>query len=160
MVGTPFTEEFAPLPADWPARLADLSGEGRVVLGTDFPNIPYAYWRQLEAIRSWAAADDRLGEGFLRSVLHDAPAAPALGCADPPGGMIDGPDRVMMEGPAACRTVGGQGEGGDWFRLRAVDQEKRAEEGDDDLDNHPSQRYKRREQYSARVPARCLTASD
>jgi uncharacterized protein len=74
MVGTPFTEGFAPLPADWAARLADLAGEGRVVLGTDFPNIPYAYWRQLEAIRGWAVADDRLGEGFLRSVLHDAPA--------------------------------------------------------------------------------------
>ena len=75
MVGTPFTEDFAPVPPDWPARLAELSGQGRVVLGTDFPNIPYAYWRQLEAIRSWAAADDRLGEGFLRSVLHDAPVA-------------------------------------------------------------------------------------
>jgi uncharacterized protein len=75
MVGTPFTEGFAPLPHDWAARLADLSGAGRVVLGSDFPNIPYAYWRQLEAIRGWAAADDRLGEGFLRSVLHDAPAA-------------------------------------------------------------------------------------
>ena len=74
MVGTPFTEGFAPLPADWPARLADLAGEGRVVLGTDFPNIPYGYWRQLEVIRGWAAADGRLGEGFLRSVLHDAPA--------------------------------------------------------------------------------------
>ena len=75
MVGTPFTEGFAPLPRDWAARLADLSGAGRVVLGTDFPNIPYAYWRQLEAIRGWAAADDRLGEAFLRSVLHDAPTA-------------------------------------------------------------------------------------
>ena len=74
MVGTPFTEGFAPLPADWPARLADLAGEGRVVLGTDYPNIPYGYWRQLEVIRGWAAADGRLGEGFLRSVLHDAPA--------------------------------------------------------------------------------------
>jgi hypothetical protein len=46
-----------------------------VVLGTDFPNIPYAYWCQLEAIRGWAAADDRLGADFLRSVLHDAPVA-------------------------------------------------------------------------------------
>ena len=75
MVGTPFTEDFAPLPLDWAARLAELSGEGRVVLGTDFPNIPYGYWRQLEAIRSWALADDRLGEAFLHSALYDAPAA-------------------------------------------------------------------------------------
>ena len=74
MVGTPFTEGFAPLPADWPARIADLAGDGRVVLGTDFPNIPYPYAEQLRAIAGWAAADDRLGDAFLRSVLHDAPA--------------------------------------------------------------------------------------
>jgi hypothetical protein len=26
------------------------------------------------AVAGWAAADDRLGPAFLRSVLHDAPA--------------------------------------------------------------------------------------
>lgn len=72
MVGTAFSESFAPLPPDWPARLADVAD--RVVLGTDFPNIPYAYAEQVAAIAGWAAADDRLGVGFLRSVLHDAPA--------------------------------------------------------------------------------------
>ena len=72
MVGTPFTEEFAPLPGDWPARLAGVAD--RVALGTDFPNIPYGYWRQLAAIADWAAADDRLGLPFLRAVLHDTPA--------------------------------------------------------------------------------------
>jgi uncharacterized protein len=72
MVGTPYTEEFAPLPSDWPARLVDVAD--RVVLGTDFPNIPYGYHEQLAAIASWAGADDRLGLRFLRSVLHDAPA--------------------------------------------------------------------------------------
>jgi len=46
----------------------------RVVLGSDFPNIPYAYADQLRAVAGWAAADDRLGAGFLRSVLHGAPA--------------------------------------------------------------------------------------
>ena len=45
----------------------------RVVLGSDFPNIPYAYAEQLRAVAGWAAADERLGAGFLRSVLHDAP---------------------------------------------------------------------------------------
>ena len=59
-------------PPDWPARLADVAD--RVVLGTDFPNIPYPYAEQLRAIAGWAAADDRLGDAFLRSVLHDAPA--------------------------------------------------------------------------------------
>ena len=49
----------------------------RVVLGSDFPNIPYPYAEQLAALASWAAADDRLGDPFLRSVLHDAPGPPA-----------------------------------------------------------------------------------
>jgi predicted TIM-barrel fold metal-dependent hydrolase len=72
MVGTPFTERLHPLPLDWPARLADLGD--KVVLGTDFPNIPYEYATQLRTIGQWAAADDRLGEPFLRRVLHDTPA--------------------------------------------------------------------------------------
>jgi predicted TIM-barrel fold metal-dependent hydrolase len=72
MVGTPFTEAMCALPEDWAARLVD-AGD-RVVLGTDFPNIPYDYATQLRAIAGWAAADDGLGEGFLRRVLHDTPA--------------------------------------------------------------------------------------
>ena len=72
MVGTPFTEQLCPLPTDWAARLADVGD--RVVLGTDFPNIPYEYAAQLRAVAGWAAADDRLGDGFLRRVLHDTPA--------------------------------------------------------------------------------------
>nr|WP_219412739.1 amidohydrolase family protein [Pseudonocardia nigra] len=72
MVGTPFSERFAPLPPDWIARLADVAD--RVVFGSDFPNIPYAYAEQVAAVAGWAAADDRLGAAFLRSVLHDAPA--------------------------------------------------------------------------------------
>lgn len=73
MVGTPFAQATAPVPADWPARLVDVAD--RVVLGTDFPNIPYAYAEQIRAIAGWAAADDRLGAAFLRAVLHDTPAA-------------------------------------------------------------------------------------
>jgi predicted TIM-barrel fold metal-dependent hydrolase len=72
MVGTAFSQQFAPLPADWPARLADVSE--RVVFGSDFPNIPYPYAEQVRAVAGWAAADDRLGPAFLRSALHAAPA--------------------------------------------------------------------------------------
>jgi predicted TIM-barrel fold metal-dependent hydrolase len=72
MVGVPFSEQMTPLPADWPAKLADIAG--RVVLGTDFPNIPYSYATQLQAIAGWAAADERLGESFLRAVMNDTPA--------------------------------------------------------------------------------------
>ncbi|PRX43572.1 amidohydrolase family protein [Prauserella shujinwangii] len=77
MVGVPFTERLTPLPADWPQRLVAVAD--RVVLGTDFPNIPYPYAAQLRAIAGWAEADDRLGEPFLRAVLHDTPAK-LLGC--------------------------------------------------------------------------------
>jgi len=72
MVGTPFSLRMAPLPADWTAQLAEHAD--RIALGTDFPNIPYDYATQLRAIAGWAAADDRLGDSFLRAVLHDTPA--------------------------------------------------------------------------------------
>jgi len=72
MVGTPFMERTMPLPVDWPTRLVEVAD--RIVLGTDFPQIPYAYAEQLRAIHRWAEADDRLGAGFLRAVLLDTPA--------------------------------------------------------------------------------------
>jgi predicted TIM-barrel fold metal-dependent hydrolase len=71
MVGVPFKGADEMLPADWAARLAGITG--RVALGTDFPSIPYDYATQLRAIASWADADDRLGEAFLRAVLWDTP---------------------------------------------------------------------------------------
>ncbi len=71
MVGVPFTEAFSPVPPDWPARLADRAD--RVVFGSDFPNIPYDYATQLAAVCGWADADDRLGVGFLRDVVHHTP---------------------------------------------------------------------------------------
>ncbi|UUV35005.1 amidohydrolase [Amycolatopsis roodepoortensis] len=71
MVGVEFTSRGNPLPPDWQDLLAEFPD--RVVLGTDFPNIPYSYATQLRAIAGWAA-DDRLGEPFLRAVLHDTPA--------------------------------------------------------------------------------------
>jgi uncharacterized protein len=72
MVGTAFSNRIAPLPANWPARLADVAD--RVVFGSDFPNIPYPYAEQVRAVADWARADARLGDPFLRSVLHTAPS--------------------------------------------------------------------------------------
>ncbi|EIE97774.1 amidohydrolase family protein [Saccharomonospora glauca] len=72
MVGVPFTEEFMPMPDDWPSRLADVAD--RVVLGTDFPNIPYSYATQLRAVAGWAESHPGLGRSFLRAVLHDTPS--------------------------------------------------------------------------------------
>lgn len=71
MVGVDFTTAIAPLPADWSDRLAE--HQDRVVLGTDFPSIPYPYAEQVQAVASWAD-DPRLGRDFLRAVLHDTPA--------------------------------------------------------------------------------------
>lgn len=72
MVGVPFHGARRALPADWPARLVDVTD--RIVLGTDFPNIPHPYATQLAAIEGWAEADERLGEPFLRAVLYENPA--------------------------------------------------------------------------------------
>lgn len=72
MVGVPFNGADQLLPADWAARLAGITD--RIVLGTDFPNIPHPYAVQLAVIEGWAEADERLGEPFLRAVLHDNPA--------------------------------------------------------------------------------------
>jgi hypothetical protein len=62
MVGTDFMERIAPLPADHLPRLADLGH--KVVLGSDFPNIPYPYAHQLEALARWDLGDD-----WMRAVL-------------------------------------------------------------------------------------------
>lgn len=65
-----FTDFFARLgpgrafpPGELP-RLADLGD--RILLGTDFPNIPYPYLHQLEAL-----AGTGLGRPWLRAVCHD-----------------------------------------------------------------------------------------
>lgn len=62
MAGTDFVEAMTPMPPGYLQRLADLGD--KVVLGSDFPNIPYAYAHQLEAL-------DRLdlGDEWLRAVL-------------------------------------------------------------------------------------------
>jgi predicted TIM-barrel fold metal-dependent hydrolase len=62
MAGTDFTERFAPLPPGYLPRLAAL--RDKVVLGSDFPNIPYAYAHQIEALDRW-----ELGDDWLRAVL-------------------------------------------------------------------------------------------
>lgn len=67
MVGTDYMEELAPTPEDFPALMGSLAG--KVVLGTDFPTIPYGYHHQLQALSSWG-----LGEGWLRDALWHTPA--------------------------------------------------------------------------------------
>lgn len=64
MAFTDFTEQRMPYPPDLRPRLLELAG--RIVLGTDFPNTPYPYSHQLEAL---VRLD--LGDDWLRGVLHD-----------------------------------------------------------------------------------------
>jgi hypothetical protein len=64
MVFTDFTEATAPFPVELRPRLRDLGD--RIVLGSDFPNIPYPYAHQIEAL-----ARLELGDDWLRAVLYD-----------------------------------------------------------------------------------------
>lgn len=63
MAFTDFSERLAPFPAGERGRLADLGD--RILLGTDFPNIPYPYVHQLEALERLG-----LGDEWLRAVCH------------------------------------------------------------------------------------------
>jgi hypothetical protein len=61
MAFTDFFEAMAPFPHDLLPRLGAL--QDKVLLGSDFPNIPYPYAHQLEAIERLG-----MGEDWLRSV--------------------------------------------------------------------------------------------
>jgi hypothetical protein len=63
MAFTDFSEAMSPFPKGELGRLGDL-GE-RVLLGSDFPNIPYGYLHQLESLERLG-----LGEGWLRAVCY------------------------------------------------------------------------------------------
>jgi len=64
MAFTDFSERDVPFPPELRPRLLEL-GE-RIVLGTDFPNIPHSYAHQLDVLVRLG-----LGEDWLRGVLHD-----------------------------------------------------------------------------------------
>ncbi|WP_370413895.1 amidohydrolase family protein [Streptomyces fradiae] len=66
MAFTDFSEGLAPFPAT-AAELKRLDGlRERILLGTDFPNIPYPYGHQLDALERLGLGDD-----WLRAVCHD-----------------------------------------------------------------------------------------
>lgn len=76
MVFTDYTERIAPFPPELRTQLKALAH--RIVLGSDFPNIPYPYAEQLAAL-------DRLdlGDDWLRQVLHDNAARTLRNCTTP-----------------------------------------------------------------------------
>jgi hypothetical protein len=68
MVGTGFLNRLAPIPADTLRGYRDLAD--RIVLGSDFPNIPYSYAHQIQSLIDWDFGDD-----WLRAVLWHNGAA-------------------------------------------------------------------------------------
>jgi predicted TIM-barrel fold metal-dependent hydrolase len=71
MVFTEFFDAEAPYPDDLLPRLADLGD--RVLLGSDFPTIPYPYVEQLAGLRRLAERHPRLDDAWLRRVCwHNA----------------------------------------------------------------------------------------
>jgi hypothetical protein len=66
MAFTDFFEEVAPFPARLLPRLAEFAD--RIVLGSDFPNIPYPYAHQLEALERLRDKEPRLDDDWLRAV--------------------------------------------------------------------------------------------
>jgi predicted TIM-barrel fold metal-dependent hydrolase len=66
MALTDFFEQLRPFPPGRHAELRDLGLAGKVLLGSDFPNIPYPYEHQLESL-----ARTGLGEPWLRAVCWE-----------------------------------------------------------------------------------------
>ncbi|MCT9084215.1 amidohydrolase family protein [Streptomyces fulvoviolaceus] len=76
MAFTDFSERFSPFPATELGRLADLGD--RILLGSDFPNIPYEYVHQLEVLERLGLGDD-----WLRAVCYEN-GARLFGLGAPP----------------------------------------------------------------------------
>jgi predicted TIM-barrel fold metal-dependent hydrolase len=68
MAFTDFFEEMAAFPRELLPRLRDVGD--RVLLGSDFPNIPYPYAHQLESLERLD-----LGDEWLRDVCWHNPVA-------------------------------------------------------------------------------------
>lgn len=87
MVGTDFMERVAPVPRRFLSRLVEL--QGRVLLGSDFPNIPYPYAHQLQALHRWELGEDWLRDVLWRNgerLLDQANPSHRAVAADTPGG--------------------------------------------------------------------------
>jgi predicted TIM-barrel fold metal-dependent hydrolase len=70
MVFTDFFARLAPFPAAALPRARELGLAGKILLGSDFPNIPYPYARQLAGLAGLG-----LGEDWLRAVCWGNPVA-------------------------------------------------------------------------------------
>ena len=92
MVFTDFFDVEAPYPDDLLPRLADLGD--RVLLGSDFPTIPYPYLDQLEGLARVADRHPRLGEdvaaaGVLAQRGRAVGAGRSAVVVDPAGSQVE-----------------------------------------------------------------------
>lgn len=77
MALTDFMEQITPFPRHLLPDLRALAGDGRVLLGTDFPNIPYPYAHQIEALQRAGLTDSELAVVVWRGPRDLLPLAPA-----------------------------------------------------------------------------------
>jgi predicted TIM-barrel fold metal-dependent hydrolase len=70
MIFTDFFDHLAPFPAACIPLARELGLAGKILLGSDFPNIPYPYARQLAGLTRLD-----LGQDWLRAVCWDNPVA-------------------------------------------------------------------------------------
>jgi predicted TIM-barrel fold metal-dependent hydrolase len=70
MVFTGFFDRLAPFPDALKPRARELGMAGKILLGSDFPNLPYPYALQLGGLVRLG-----LGEDWLRAVCWDNPVA-------------------------------------------------------------------------------------
>jgi hypothetical protein len=68
MVFTSFFDQLAPFPEALLPRARELGMAGKILLGSDFPNIPYPYATQIAALARLG-----LGEDWLRAVCWESP---------------------------------------------------------------------------------------
>lgn len=68
MIFTGFLDRSAPFPARALPLLEDLGNGGKILLGSDFPNIPYPYARQISGLAGLG-----FGDRWLRAVCWDSP---------------------------------------------------------------------------------------
>ena len=103
MAFTGFFDELAPFPATLLPRVRDLGLAGKILLGTDFPNIPYPYAEQLAALTRLDLGDDWLRRGLLGQPRPPASARPTW----PPRGK--GPGDASRVGRSSRFTLRAEG---------------------------------------------------
>jgi predicted TIM-barrel fold metal-dependent hydrolase len=77
MIFTDFFDKLAPFPASALPLARELGLAGKILLGSDFPNIPYPYARQISGLARLG-----FGDAWLRAVCWDSPVA-MFGAARP-----------------------------------------------------------------------------